>query len=110
MTPEQFAFWLNGFVELNGGTHPSPEQWQSIKEHLGEVFTKVTPPVGMTTPVDICRSCGRTRDNHKVRHLFVSSANLTADERFRDELVRTARRTKSGWEPIPSPVYPGRIC
>lgn len=42
MTPEQFAYWMQGFVELNGGM-PTPEQWQSIKEHLATVFNKVTP-------------------------------------------------------------------
>lgn len=44
MTPENFVYWLNGFVELNGNP-PTPEQWQSIKEHLQLVMTKVTPPV-----------------------------------------------------------------
>jgi len=33
MTPENFTYWLNGFVELNG-TPPTPEQWDCIKEHL----------------------------------------------------------------------------
>lgn len=42
MTPEQFCYWLQGFGELSADA-PSPEQWQSIKEHLGEVFKKVTP-------------------------------------------------------------------
>ncbi|MOA50053.1 hypothetical protein D3C78_1730250 [compost metagenome] len=45
MTPEQFAYWLQGFVELGGGAQPTPEQWRSISEHLQTVFTKVTPPV-----------------------------------------------------------------
>jgi len=44
MTPEQFTYWLQGYVELVG-THPTPEQWQSIKDHLQTVFTKVTPVV-----------------------------------------------------------------
>ena len=44
MTPENFVYWLNGFVELNGNS-PTPEQWQSIKEHIQLVMTKVTPPV-----------------------------------------------------------------
>lgn len=44
MTPEQFAYWLNGFAELNPSMeHPSPEQWKSITEHLKTVFVKVTP-------------------------------------------------------------------
>lgn len=45
MNPEQFAYWLQGYVELNGGKMPTEAQWKSIKEHLAEVFVKVTPPV-----------------------------------------------------------------
>ncbi|KVT86281.1 hypothetical protein WT25_11040 [Burkholderia territorii] len=48
MTPEQFAYWLQGFVELTQGQTPNPAQWKSICEHLEKVFTKVTPPVGGT--------------------------------------------------------------
>jgi len=44
MTPEQFTYWLQGFVELNK-TIPTEEQWKSIKDHLSVVFTKVTPPM-----------------------------------------------------------------
>jgi hypothetical protein len=44
MTAEQFAYWFQGFAELNGDP-PTAEQWQSIKEHLQTVFVKVTPPV-----------------------------------------------------------------
>lgn len=42
---EQFAYWLQGFSELTGDNPPTPEQWQSIKEHLQTVFVKVTPPL-----------------------------------------------------------------
>lgn len=45
MTPEQFAYWLQGFAELSGVAIPTVEQWQSIREHLATVFEKVTPPV-----------------------------------------------------------------
>lgn len=45
MTPEQFTYWLQGFVELHGEM-PSEAQWKSIKEHLQTVFAKVTPQVG----------------------------------------------------------------
>ncbi|QIC87519.1 hypothetical protein F0336_14145 [Serratia liquefaciens] len=44
MTPEQFTYWLQGFVELHGDL-PTDDQWKSIKEHLQTVFVKVTPPV-----------------------------------------------------------------
>lgn len=42
MTPEQFVYWMQGFAELNESP-PSPEQWQSIREHLQLVFKKETP-------------------------------------------------------------------
>lgn len=44
MTPEQFAYWLQGYAELQQEP-PTPEQWKSVKEHLALVFKKVTPPV-----------------------------------------------------------------
>jgi len=44
MTPENFAFWMQGYVELVD-QKPTVEQWQSIKENLALVFTKVTSPL-----------------------------------------------------------------
>ena len=44
MTPEQLAYWLQGFAELNR-TPPTPEQWTSIREHLATVFAKMTSPL-----------------------------------------------------------------
>lgn len=44
MTPEQFAYWLQGCCELNPDMEqPTPGQWKAIKDHLATVFTKVTP-------------------------------------------------------------------
>lgn len=42
MTPEQFAYWLQGYMEVCG-KYPDDKQWQIIRDHLSEVFTKVTP-------------------------------------------------------------------
>jgi hypothetical protein len=42
MTPEQFAYWLQGFAELNQQA-PNTEQWQAIRDHLSLVFKKETP-------------------------------------------------------------------
>ena len=56
MTPEQFAYWLQGFVEIRGSV-PSAGEWEVIKDHLATVFTKVTPDritspgPGITAPV-----------------------------------------------------------
>lgn len=49
MTPEQFAYWLQGYVELQGSV-PTDEQWQGIKDHLQAVFVKVTPQVHVAGP------------------------------------------------------------
>jgi hypothetical protein len=48
MTPDQFTYWLQGFVELNGSM-PNEVQWKSITDHLKTVFNKVTPYRGITT-------------------------------------------------------------
>lgn len=42
MTPEQFAYWLQGFTEISGKT-PTEKEWGIIKDHLSLVFLKVTP-------------------------------------------------------------------
>lgn len=44
MNTEQFAYWLQGFAELNEQP-PTPEQWQSIRDHLKTVFDKKTPVI-----------------------------------------------------------------
>lgn len=47
MTPSDFVYWLNGFVELTDGLErPSERQWQVIKDHLQLVFEKQTPDRG----------------------------------------------------------------
>mgnify|MGYP006892947823 CR=1 FL=1 len=42
MTPENFAYWLQGFAELTP-EQPSAAQWQAIRDHLALVFEKKTP-------------------------------------------------------------------
>lgn len=44
MTPEQFAYWFQGFAELSE-TPPTQAQWDSMREHVATVFKKVTPSV-----------------------------------------------------------------
>lgn len=43
MTPEQYVYWFNGFVEVTNGKYPSEAEWLTIKDHLAEVFVKKTP-------------------------------------------------------------------
>lgn len=49
MTPENFVYWLQGYVELCGSREITHEQWVSIKQHLNLVLNKVTPG-GLTYP------------------------------------------------------------
>jgi hypothetical protein len=43
MSPEQFAYWLQGCLETTEGNKLTEKQVQIIKDHLATVFTKVTP-------------------------------------------------------------------
>jgi hypothetical protein len=45
MTPEQFTYWLQGFVEIRDkeAVGLTEKQWDIIKDHLQTVFHKVTP-------------------------------------------------------------------
>lgn len=43
MSPEQFAFWLNGFFEIQNPKTLDEKQTQQVKDHLALVFNKVTP-------------------------------------------------------------------
>lgn len=43
MTPEQFAYWLQGFMEVANPTVLDKTQTQIIKDHLSLVFDKQTP-------------------------------------------------------------------
>jgi hypothetical protein len=40
MNQDQFAYWLQGFVEMNGGKEPTRAQWKMIKDHLQLCFVK----------------------------------------------------------------------
>jgi len=43
MTPENFAYWLQGFVDLYGNP-PTEDQWEVIKERLILSITKELQP------------------------------------------------------------------
>lgn len=44
MTPEQFTYWLQGFVEMHpDGLMIDTNQWKMVKDHLQTVFKKITP-------------------------------------------------------------------
>lgn len=43
LTPEQFCYWLKGFVEMNPEAMITHTQWLILKDHLNLVFKKETP-------------------------------------------------------------------
>jgi hypothetical protein len=80
MNAQDFAYWLQGFVELTQGQTPNPAQWKSICEHLDLVFKKVTPPVGETkVKIDV-----DTKDAQKA------VSDLTEAMRLYRELTKPA--------------------
>lgn len=70
MSPEQFCYWLQGRAELEPSP-PTPEQWQSIREHLDLVFHKVTPPLELNPAegrvVDVIADMERRRRIRRAR-------------------------------------------
>ena len=61
MNHDQFTYWLQGFVEMNGGKEPNQWQWRMIKDHLQTCFVKVTPtypPMPVKPPYVIGGSFG----------------------------------------------------
>lgn len=47
MTPEQFVYWLQGFVEMNPNAMLTGTQWTILKDHLKLVMNKQTPNRGV---------------------------------------------------------------
>ena len=47
MTPEQFTYWLQGFMEMADPKELNKTQTQQIKDHLKLVFDKKTPEVSI---------------------------------------------------------------
>lgn len=43
MNAQEFAYWLQGYFELNESNKLSEKQVQIIKDHLALTLTKVTP-------------------------------------------------------------------
>ena len=54
MTPENFAYWIKGYFELEGGeTLLTPRQTRIIQDHLDLVFKKETPDRDSGLSLDI---------------------------------------------------------
>ena len=54
MTPEQFVFWLQGFLEVSGVSEINEQQLRIVRDHLELVLSKRTPAyVQYTQPVPV---------------------------------------------------------
>lgn len=59
MSPENFAYWLQGYLEIGNIKKLDEKQIQIIKDHLKQVFTKVTPDrnkPGLLTEQDLAEA------------------------------------------------------
>jgi len=43
MTPEQFTYWLKGFIEIENPKELDENKTQILKDHIDLVFNKLTP-------------------------------------------------------------------
>lgn len=50
MTSKEFVVWMQGFVEACNEYAPTPKQWDTLKDKLGEVKDDTTPSFPMFTP------------------------------------------------------------
>lgn len=44
MEHKDFVYWMQGYVEITGGRHPTEHEWKIIVDHLQTCFNKITPP------------------------------------------------------------------
>lgn len=60
MTPENFCYWLQGYLEISDSKDLDSNQLDIVKDHLKLVFNKITPnrtdpynehPIGFPTYV-----------------------------------------------------------
>jgi hypothetical protein len=59
MTTENFAYWLKGFIELNGtGNGLTPDQLGMVKRHLDLVFTNVTDDQSNMSKIPMIKGIG----------------------------------------------------
>jgi hypothetical protein len=92
MTSSDFAYWLQGFAELNGNP-PTPPQWEMIKEHLGLVFNKVTTKSVPITTLNDGRLC-------KLETTYCASPNPMVGFALGDDTVGAGKvKTPRLFEP-----------
>lgn len=76
MTPEQFVYWLQGFVEVSkpetwnraeGDQHEN-KMWEEIKRHLLLVLNRVSPEEVMKAKMEAMKETARQQLKDMITH------------------------------------------
>lgn len=100
MTPIEFVYWLQGWVEMERGKQPDVVQWNAIVAHLATVFNKVTPSLE-----DLLEDDGEAEASlQDALEEFIEEINIDPRKLF-DEPTQFV----PGQRPLPAPypVHPG---
>ena len=101
MSPRDFAFWLQGWLELERPKSISGQKLQVIREHLSLVFQHVAggPPVepmDHPTPVEKCPSASGGEpvepDKRKVIQEQLDEAAKRIDRKKLEDFIRELQR------------------
>lgn len=98
MTPEQFCYWLQGYLEITDVLETRPaglteKQRQVVCDHLNLVFTKVTP----------------NRKEPVVLSETTEGKPLKKKKTSMEEVIDELQKTRPGVTCDPFSM-PGRIC
>lgn len=78
MTPENFCYWLRGYLEISGSTSITDEQLKEISNHLDLVFTKLTPSISHTyLPSNLHTSLVCTTDIERASEYYMITPGHT---------------------------------
>ena len=67
MKPVEFVLWLNGAAELVGDQPPTPEQWATMREKLGEAVGGLVAARLLERAEEILRADERRKEEDEKR-------------------------------------------
>lgn len=70
MDPKEFAYWLQGYFEIEDPKTLDKKQVQIIKDHLDLVFKKVTPSRRVKIKSDFTKKVDKEKLMEDVQNLF----------------------------------------